>query len=139
MLLAPELTEILTYIILAVWALAEAVVDVRTLLDNGKVPLLKNSSDWCLGLTNLFDKELSGSKDNANGLSYQDYLRIFLGLMDKKDKVLRSLDIVEMDMRKTQGNENFRIDQCIDYIKADFGFMDAQGHEFVFQKKMCYE
>ena len=139
LLLAPELTEILTYIILAVWALAEAVVDVRTLLDNGKVPLLKNSSDWCLGLTNLFDKELSGSKDNANGLSYQDYLRIFLGLMDKKDKVLRILDIVEMDMRKTQGNENFRIDQCIDYIKADFGFMDAQGHEFVFQKKMCYE
>ena len=139
LLLAPELTDMLTYIILAVWALAEAVVDVRSLLDNGKVPLIKTSGDWNLGLTNMFSKDISGSANSQNGLSYQDYLRIFLALMDKKDKALRSLDIVEMDIRQTQGNENFRIDQCIDYIKADFGFMDAQGHEFVFQKKMCYE
>ncbi|MDE6052861.1 MAG: hypothetical protein K2G55_03675, partial [Lachnospiraceae bacterium] len=71
--------------------------------------------------------------------SYQDYLRIFLGLMDRDTKAVRSLDIVEMDIRQTVGNEHFRIDRCIDYMKVHFGFEDADGHDFVFCKKMCYE
>lgn len=73
------------------------------------------------------------------GLSYQAYLRVLLGLMNKQKKIVRSLDIVEMDVRGTDGNKYFRIDQCIDFIKVKFGFMDASGHDFVFEKKMCYE
>lgn len=59
--------------------------------------------------------------------------------MNKEKKVARSLDIVEMDIRETDGNEYFRIDQCVDYLKVGFGFVDAAGHDFVFERLMCYE
>ena len=64
---------------------------------------------------------------------------MFLGLMNKNTKAARSLDIVEMDIRQTANNENFRIDRCMDYMMVHFGFQDADGHDFVFWKKMCYQ
>ena len=60
-------------------------------------------------------------------------------LSNKEDKLLRSLDMVEMDIRQAKGNENFRIDQCVDYMKVNFGVQDARGHEFVFTRMKCYE
>lgn len=139
LLLSPELEPALTQIILSICALAESASDIKTLLSGGKVPLIKNAKQWRLSLLDVFAFNLKADKNSKAGLSYQDYLRVLLGLMDKDKKLERSLDIVEMDIRQTKGNEHFRIDGCIDYIKARFGFMDAQGHDFVFEKRMCYE
>ena len=52
---------------------------------------------------------------------------------------MRSLDIVEMDIRQTPGNEHFRIDQCISYLKVGFGFSDAGKREYVFDRAMGYQ
>ncbi len=134
----PQLNETLTTIILGIWALAESVIDVRTLLEGGKIPLMKNGSDWSICLSHLFLGDLLGGGKKTSGLSYQDYMRVFLGMMNKNEKAARSLDIVEMDIRQTPGNDSFRIDRCIDYLKVNFGFEDAVGHDFVFRKSMCY-
>ncbi len=141
LLLSPELAEPMTTFILGAWALVETVSDMRQLLKGGRIPLIKESKDWSISMVDLFTGNLSGSNGSkkTTGLSYQDYLRIFLGLMDRDTKAARSLDIVEMDIRQTAGNEHFRIDRCIDYMKVHFGFGDADGHDFVFYKKMCYE
>lgn len=140
LLLSPELTDLMKAIILGVWALMETVSDMRQLLEGGRVPLIKGSADWNTGIVDLLTGNISGSGGReTGGLSYQDYLRVFLGLMDRDTKAARSLDIVEMDIRQTAGNEHFRIDRCMDYMKVNFGFADADGHDFVFYKKMCYE
>lgn len=141
LLFSPELAEPMAALLLGVWALAETVSDVQRLLDGGRVPLLKESGDWNVSMADLFTGNLSGSSSGreTSGLSYQDYLRIFLGMMDRDTKAARSLDIVEMDIRQTAGNEHFRIDGCMDYMKVSFGFEDKNGHDFVFRKKMCYE
>ena len=139
LLLSPELTPLLKEILLGMWALAESVADVKNLLDGGKVPLIKKDHQWSLSLLGILSENFEGSKKKEEGLSYQAYLRVLLGLMNKQKKVMRSLDIVEMDIRQTEGNKYFRIDRCLDYMKVNFGFMDAQGHDFVFEKKMCYE
>lgn len=136
---SPELSPILTNILLGMWALAESAADVKNLLDGGKVPLIKEENQWSLSLLGILTGDLEGSGKKDEGLSYQAYLRVLLGLMDKHKKAVRSLDIVEMDVRQTQGNEYFRIDRCIDYMKVSFGFIDAGGHDFVFEKMMCYE
>lgn len=138
-LLVPQLADVLTLIILGIWALAEAIVDVRSLLNGEKVPLLKSSSDWNLDLGSLLSFDFLRTGGNSHGLEYQDYLRVLLALQNPEEKVNRSLDIVEMDIRATDGNENFRIDRCIDYMEVNFGFVDTRGREFVFDKKMCYE
>lgn len=139
LLLSPELSDILSAIILGIWALAEAVSDVRQLLDGGRISLIKEHKEWNTSLTGILTGNFHGDSTYNKGLSYQDYLRVFLALMNKEKKITRSLDIVEMDLRQTNGNEHFRIDRCIDYIKVHFGFEDANGHDFVFYKKMCYE
>ena len=59
--------------------------------------------------------------------------------MNRQDKVMRSLDIVEMDIRQTDGNEYFRIDQCISYLQAGFGFSDAGGRDYVFDRAFGYQ
>lgn len=139
LIVSPELAPLLQNILLGMWALAESAADVKNLLDGGKVPLIKKDGQWSLSLLGILSGNFEGSGKKKDGLSYQAYLRVFLGLMDQDKKAARSLDIVEMDIRQTQGNAQFRIDQCIDYIKAGFGFSDAAGHDFVFEKKMCYE
>lgn len=136
---APELTPLLTKILLGLWALAESAADVKNLLDGGKVPLIKKENQWSLSLLGILAGDFKGRGKGDEGLSYQAYLRVLLALMDKQKKAARSLDIVEMDIRQTHGNEFFRIDQCIDYMKVSFGFMDAGGHDFVFERRMCYE
>lgn len=139
LLLSPELSDALTNIILGVWAMAEAIIDIKGLLCGESVPLMKDSSDWNLSLSSIFFKDISQTNTGSDGLSYEDYLRVFLGFMDSKEKVIRSLDIVEMDIRKAEGNETFRIDRCIDYMRVNFGFSDARGHEFVFSRSMCFD
>lgn len=139
LLLSPELSDVLSAIILGIWALAEAVADLHQLLNGGRVSLIKEHKEWSTSLTGILTGNLHGNSTYNKGLSYQDYLKVFLGLMNKEQKVTRSLDIVEMDLRQTEGNSYFRIDRCIDYMKVNFGFEDANGHDFVFYKKMCYE
>jgi hypothetical protein len=121
------------------WAVAEAYSDVKVLLDNGKVPLIKSPSDWNVSLEGLFEGNAFDGANNTNGLSYNDHLRIFLGLANRDRKLARSLDIVEMDIRRTDGNDGFRIDRCVDYINVQFGFRDGYGHEFLFERRKCYE
>lgn len=139
LLCVSELEDLLKAIILGVWALEEAASDVHHLLGGGQVPLIKDSSEWNTSLVDLFSGNFIGDEKNVTGLSYEDYLRVFLGLMNQETKAARSLDVVEMDIRQTAGNDAFRIDRCIDYIMVGFGFSDASGHDFVFQKGMCYE
>lgn len=139
LLLSPELAPLLKEILLGMWALAESAADVKNLLDGGKVPLIKEENQWSLSLLGVLSGDFEGSGKKEDGLSYQAYLRVLLGLMNKQKKVTRSLDVVEMDIRQTDGNKHFRIDRCLDYMKVQFGFMDAQGHDFVFERKMCYE
>lgn len=139
----PEMTQVLTNIILGVWAYAEAVLDVRCLLHGGKLTLIKEESEWNLGLGGLlfgelYQKKIGVSSSKMTAMSYQDYLRVLLGVMNEKDKAMRSMDIVEMNLRETEGNAGFRMDQCIDYLKISFGFADTGGHEFVFSRAMRY-
>ncbi len=140
LLLSPELTGQMKTLILTAWAIEEAMSDMQQLFNGNRVPLIKGKGDWSTGMFGIVTGDLPDIKGSqkTTGLSYQDYLRIFLGLMDKDTKAARSLDIVEMDIRQTDGNEHFRIDACIDYMKAYFGFEDNNGHDFVFYREMCY-
>ena len=58
------LTAVVTFFVMGVWALAEAMADARSLLDGGKVPLMKTGSDWKLSLEmfeNRSRRKTSGS------------------------------------------------------------------------------
>lgn len=71
---------------MTVWALGEALADVRCLLEGGKVPLVKSSSQWKLDLQGLLDLGAKGrlpdgigkGEKEEDGLDHKGYLRLML-------------------------------------------------------------
>lgn len=138
--MVPEAEPLVRYSILFAWAYVESIRDVRILFNNGKVPLLKSSSTWeteLLKMTQFQEDYEEGS--GGEGLSYEDYLRLFLCLMDEDTVTMRLMDIMEMDIRQTAGNENFRMDACMDYFEMLAGVSSAYGYDFTIQRKYGYE
>ena len=130
---------VLTHVILLAWALIEARYDTATLLAGGKIPLIKDSLSWHSDL----DSALSGSapgadKDSDSGLSYSDYLRIFIMLTDTDELTLRAMDIIEADIRLSPGNGNFRMDSCIEMIECSASVVSSFGNRITIKRRLKY-
>jgi hypothetical protein len=107
---SPQLTTVVANAILFGWAYKESNDDVDKLLDGGKVPLVKLSFD-----------------SDTGALSYSEYLGLLLFLQNEDKKLARVMDIIEMDIRLTPGNRNFRIDWCLESLQARIDFSDKYG------------
>ncbi len=112
----PELEKLFYGAISVAWIYAESTVDVRRLMDGKKVSLLTNSQEWDTSL----EKVMGGSFEDEDkdytfptALSYKDYLGMLLLFTDNKSKTFRMMDVVEMNMRYSCGQENFRMDNCM--------------------------
>lgn len=140
-ILFPELKDLIKLSILIAWAYAESVNDVNILLDGGKVPILKDSSSWKLGLENAMKLDIRGSdKDSGSeGLSYQMYLRLLLAFTDKYARNFRFMDIVEMDIRRTKGNEKFCLDHCVHDFEAETVIRSTRGHRYSLVRMAGYQ
>ena len=111
------------------WAFAESVLDVKELMSGGKVPLIKSPSDWKLsleGLSGVFGQLDSPKKSGTSGMSYEDYLQVFLLAQSKRVKIMRGMDMVEMKMHAKEGWENFRLDLCLTALEAS---VDVKANE----------
>lgn len=152
--LMPEIVEALQQVILLAWAYGESVIDIRSLLQGGKVALAKTSDSWKLPLAQLFFLRLHLDKYDEgideNGLDYEGYLRMLLSVMGRQDKCMRGLDVIEGCIRKTQLGKCLYVDQCVDgfSMKAEFGYSSVfsflagkRGEESVFvsERNIAYE
>ena len=131
LLTIPEAEPVFVAILILTWAMAESLYDVSQLLKGGRIPLLKSESDWHYGLEAIFDFGGAFEEEKeTSGLSYNDYLRVLLCLQDKQTTTYRLMDIMEMDIRKTPGNKNFRMDGCIDSLTASVVYYGADGRSY---------
>lgn len=95
------------------WSFAETIVDVRTLLAGGNIPLLKDTSGWNLSLEQV--AELAGGNrllvgKQQKGLKYEDYLRLLLYTVSIQTKAYRTMDIIQLRMEGYK--EDFDILEC---------------------------
>lgn len=108
------LVSITAFLIMGVWAFGEAVADVRLLLRGGKVPLLKKKEDWKLSLDGLMDFAGKGKLDELggkeSGLTYEQYLTIFLFTVPGTLLLYRMMDVMEMNISRKQ--PGFRMEDC---------------------------
>lgn len=137
--MVPWLQPLLEYSILFAWSFAESVYDVRTLFDGGRVPLVKNDGNWHTDISILFGGLEGEGGQGQTGLSYTDYLRVFLKMAGTETKTMRFADMAELDIRKTPGNENFRMDGCIDGMTIEANIISKYGDAFLIQRDCCYE
>lgn len=139
-ILCPELTEPIKYSILFAWTFAESISDLRILFAGGRVPLFKSDATWNLGIFEMLDFRGSYNKtDCGEGLYYKDYLRMKAFMTSGKEKLFHMMDIIEMDIRNTQGNSAFRIDDCIDVMRADITVGTRFGYEAHIERVFGYE
>lgn len=137
-LLNPELEDPVAKALALTWSYLESVQDVRTLMTGGKVPVVKTGESWQTHLHELLTP-LSAvtDRDSGEGLDYSGYLQGILLLEGSTVKTQRTMDIMEMDIRRLTGNSGFRMDLCLDEfaMKAQ---TQACGTEFLFSGTCGY-
>ncbi len=114
--LNPAIVEIVKLGLLAAWAFAESVLDVRTLLNGGSIPLIKNSAQWTSDLLHL-PSVFTGSvqAESSGGLDYTSYVGLLLFSQDSGRLAYRAMDLQESAVRMLDGYHDF----CIDHMVLD--------------------
>lgn len=136
----PELVPVFKGIIILGWAYMESLYDTKVLLAGGKVPLQKTDRDWHYDLDSIFttvNMEVWNSK--REGMDYEDYLRVLMYLENQEKITYRFMDVIEMDIRCTEGNESFRMDGCIERIKAEAEVKSGYGYECSIERTKGYD
>lgn len=136
----PEAESVITSVILFGWAFAESVQDVRILMDGGRVPLVKDADSWNISFLHLlfFRSHLGNYKDEKRGMKYEDYLMVFLMMQREEQTTVRLMDIMEYDIRRTAGNEGFRIDGCIDSMETEISVSSGYGYQYSINRTYGY-
>lgn len=141
---SPELEPVLKGVILLGWAYAESIYDVRQLLSGRHVVLFKTADTWKLGIESALEgigqgsSEEEGKEDGAEGLDYQDYLRVLLLLGEEETQTFRMMDVIEMNIRSLPGNFGFRMDACVDRISAQIVINSAYGPRAELNRSKMY-
>lgn len=107
--------------ILLAWSYMESIMDLRSLLAGGTVPLIKKPSDWKSDVT-LGWKALGQKPEKTeeeNGWGYREYLLLLLALVRENTLVYRAMDVVEQNLRQMPGGEKFRMDCQIYRVEAE--------------------
>ena len=78
--LQPLITAMM-FAILGVWAYGESILEVKCLLNGGKIAFEKTALNWKLSLTNLCSMEQAAKgnvTEDAQGMTYEEYLFMLL-------------------------------------------------------------
>ena len=137
----PELAQAVKISLLFAWGYAESAKDVRILFDGNKIPIVKTNESWNTPLTQLvtFKSHLGEYKLHKNGRDYKDFLYLFL-MIEKQEVVnKRFMDIMEMDIRKTEGNNFFKLDYCIYQLEAEINISSKYGYGNKIVRSYSYE
>ena len=124
---------ILSFFILTLWALGEAVLDVRELFSGGKTVFWKTDQEWRTELDSLLSLAFLDAEagENETGKDYTDYLRILLFLQDRDQRNYRLMDVIQWNLRHKQ--EDFSILSCAG--KLEIASRLRQKHLFLVQNE----
>ena len=138
------------------WAALETEQDMKDLLDNKRVPILKSEAEWKTGLGAVLDsdkvreklddesKELLNEKrgeinafggiadkvtDLKDGLNYDEHLMILILTMDERVRLLRIMDLVQINMKYRY----YRDFNMMEYYVGTRFSIDANGRSYEFE------
>ena len=140
--LIPPAVSVIEKALLLCWAFGESILDVRELLDGGKVPLVKSAADWQLSLgnlSNLMDSLDTRRHSVKDGMSYEDYLQVLLLSKSRNVKLKRGMDMVELGIRSMPQRDQFLLDSCITAIEASVDVQANRRKVFTVTKQYGYE
>ncbi len=106
-LTVPQLAGIFKWILVAAWAAAESIVDLRALFQGKRVVLWKSRTSWKLSALSL-----GGAGEEASGftvgLGYRDYLRLLFYLKSGPKAAYRMMDVIQAREMRLQSDFRLR-------------------------------
>ncbi len=128
--------EPVTHSILYACAYLEALSEVKALLNGGRIEMGKS----CLnaGIDQVLSGEIPFCPVKEEGLSYEQYLSCMVMLLPDEIRNLRSMDIMEMDIRFLTGNSRFAMDWCVERYRAQILADGAIGDEYLLDRTYGY-
>lgn len=158
-LITPGPGAVLTQAVIAeVWAAAETESDIKTLLDNGRVPFIKTDSSWKTDLGSIIDsKDITGKLDDESiellkeneetiksdtkgrgvrseikdGQTYDDYLMLMIVSLNENVRILRIMDLVQINMKFA----HYRDFNLMEYYVGVRYNIKANGKTYEFEDK----
>lgn len=128
----PALIEAVTELLLMKEAIEDGITETRQIFAGEKVPLIQNGTS--LGVD----------------VGYEEYLYLFLNITDKKEKILRTMDVAELEVRALSGYEKFSMDHCVDRMELQWKYefpslfvktpmSESGNYEYQITRKIYYE
>lgn len=84
------------------WAAAESENDLRLLEDGKQVAFMKKKDNWAVPISSTLEflwKEDYMNPKSMHGYEYEDYLRILLFVENREKKLLRCMDLIQINMK----------------------------------------
>ncbi|MGF6376263.1 hypothetical protein M2140_001334 [Clostridiales Family XIII bacterium PM5-7] len=118
--------------VLAAWALAESNNDYKLLINGKRIPLLKTDQSWAIDLESILNDQAGDYIDTGvdQGEDYEDYLNLFINMMDGQVKLLRMMDLIQINM-KLLYYEGFSLDTYNGGVRF---VMKVNGEEYEMDK-----
>ena len=136
LLKTPGITQVVKHALLLAWAYGESIIDVRALLGNKKISVIKTDETWQLQLSNLAkigtSEDSIQEKETQDGLSYQEYLIGLLLMAQKEELCMRSLDLIE-------GRLGIQTDRCVTKVEIQSKFQHSRGVRDTFVTRFQYQ
>lgn len=106
-------------ILIEAWALAESIYEMKSLLKENKIPIIKSKNDWNTDLENLLKEPKR--ETSSKGVDYETYCNILLMLQPSAQISYRMMDLIQENIQ-LRYNSNFLIERCFCAIdlKASF-------------------
>lgn len=125
----PEVAVKAQKLILLAWAYAESAKDLRILFSGHKLSLVKTAGEWSTPLSELVNfKAYLDSYVVPNGsMEYKDFLYAFILMETQEELNMKIMDIMEMDIRLTPGNANFKMNNQIYQLIAEVNVSSKYG------------
>ncbi|MBQ9768109.1 MAG: hypothetical protein IJW37_08410 [Lachnospiraceae bacterium] len=116
----PAMIGVVTFALLLVWAVEEAMIDTAALLQGKRLALYPGATGGSLAFSELLlfsetmVSERAKTKKDVSGMvfGYGEYLQLFLLLEGKEEKCYRAMDLVQENLRLSY-HTSFRLKRCI--------------------------
>ena len=134
-MLAPEFIEPIAKSILFGCAYLETLSDIKSLYDGERVPVIKSSH------TMSVSDVLGGIKyyrPLQEGITYRQFLIAFIGAMSIEKQNMRSMDIMELNIRQKTGNSLFKMDKCLERINVSVTANGSGIGKYVLERTYGY-
>ena len=123
----PELVFLLECLVIAAWAMLEALMDLRLMLSGKKTAIIKTKNDWMVSADDFIPILISTVlhaklpedylKEPAVGVSYEAWLKLLLLTQSSEHRNYRIMDMIQTNI--VRDDPDFRMKNCLYGMHAE--------------------